>query len=239
MDKNYFFKYSPEFYFDFKNYKYEKFFREKNFIWELIKLIPDFIQTAIQPDIKGEVEQGAWLEPGKVELGDGSFVERGAIVRGPAIIGKNTRIRSGAYIRGDVMVGDNCLVGKGTELRQTVIMNNSNVPHQNCIFTSILGNNVNVGGASSAANFRLDGKEVILKLPDKDSVIQKINSELVLFGAIIGDNSKVGGQVLICPGTIIGKNCFIYPNCVISNYIPHDSCVKYKEIPLEIIPRKS
>jgi len=228
--------YSPEQFFDFSNSPAAELFRDCTYVWEAVKALPGYIEAIIKPELSGKVEEGAWLEPGRVQLGEGSRVERGAIIRGPAIIGRNTVVRTGAYIRGHVMTGENCLIGHGTELRQVLILNNSNIPHQNCIFTSLIGNRVRMGGHTSSANFRLDGREIILRLP-MDGENRSFPTGLTLLGVVMGDDTSIGGMSLINPGTLIGQRCLAYGPCSLSGLIPHDSIVKRKATPFEITKR--
>lgn len=161
-------------------------------------------------------------------------MERGAIIRGPSIIGKNTVIRSNAYIRGHVMIGNECLIGHGTELRQILVLNQSNVPHGNCIFTSIKGNRVKIGGRTDTANMLFGGKKIEIHIEENGK--KKIfPTGQTLFGAVIGDDSDIGGMCLFMPGTILGKRCKVYPKCIVSNYIPADSIVKLKSKNYEVI----
>lgn len=161
-------------------------------------------------------------------------MERGEIIRGPTIIGKNTVIRSNAYIRGHVMIGNECLIGHRTELRQILVLNQSNVPHGNCIFTSIIGNRVKIGGRSDTANMLFGDKKIEIHIEENGK--KKIfPTGQTLFGAVIGDDSDIGGMCLFMPGTILGKQCKVYPKCIVSNYITADSIVKLKSKNYEVI----
>lgn len=203
-------------------------FNKTTYIWELIQHIPDFIATQIKPAILGTVEEGAWLEPNNVYIAPGALVERGAIVKGPCIIGPGSTVRSNAYIRGHVMTGSHCMIGAGTEVRNTIMMNNSNIPHQNLVFSSFIGNNVNVAGQTTLANKRLDGKEIFIHISDENKVTHH-STGADRFGAIIGDNCRIGAMCVIQPGTIIGKDCFIYPTSAIGGCIPDNSIIKVKD----------
>ena len=226
----------PETFFDIAEGWVADFFRDAANVWEAVSTLPAYIEKIIRPEILGEVEEGAWLEPGCVQLEKGSRVERGAIIRGPTIIGQNTVVRSAAYIRGHVWVGNDCLIGHGVELRQLLVLNNSNIPHLNCVFTSLIGNRVRLGGLANTANFRLDAKEIVVRA-DIDGQKQSFPTGLTLFGAVIGDDSNVGGNALLHPGTIIGRRCLIYPQCSVSGYIAPDSVVKPKSVTFEVVPR--
>jgi NDP-sugar pyrophosphorylase family protein len=230
---NYF---SPETFFNIDDERVSELFKDVTHVWEAVAALPAYIERIIKPEVLGEVEEGAWLEPGCVQLGRGSRVERGAIIRGPTIIGENTTIRSAAYIRGHLWVGSNCLIGHGVELRQLLVLNNSNIPHLNCIFTSIIGNRVKIGGTASTANFRLDGNEIVVRA-EVDGQKQSFSTGLTLLGAVIGDDTHVGGNALLHPGTIIGRRCLIYPQCSVSGYIAPDRVVKPRSAPFEVYHR--
>jgi len=227
----------PEAFFDLSNSGAADLFKGVKYVWEAVLALPGYIEKVIKPDILGEVEEGAWVEPGRVRLEEGSVVERGAIVRGPTIIGRNSVIRTGAYVRGHVMVGDDCMIGHGTETRQLLVLNHTNIPHHNCFFTSLVGNSVRIGGVTNTANFRLDGQEVVIKV-NVDDHKRSFPTGQTLFGAVIGDDTRVAGHVLLLAGCLIGRGCIVYPRCSISGYIPPDTMVRPKSVPYEMLPIK-
>jgi len=228
--------FSASHFFDLEGSPAAELFNGLEYVWEGVGALPDFIEKILKPEIRGEVEEGAWLEPGRVQLGEGSRVERGTIIRGPAIIGQNTIVRSGSYIRGHVFVGDDCIIGWGTELRQVLVLNKSKLPHQNLFFTSLVGNRVQVGGTTHTANFLLGGKEIAVRVP-LEGHIHSFPTGLTLFGAVVGDDFQIGALCLLQPGTIIGRRCRVYPQCSVSGYLPPDSLVKPRSAPFEVIYR--
>lgn len=227
--------FSPEAFFDLSDLPEASFFRKTKNVLDAVAALPAFVEKILKPEILGVVEEGAWLEPGNVRVEEGAKIERGAIVRGPTIIGKKSVVRTGAYIRGHVMVGQGCLIGHGTEIRQTLVMNQSNIPHLNCFFTSIVGSRVKVGGCTHTANMRLSGSEISVRAEVKGES-RLFPTGQTLFGVVIGDDSSVGGVSLLQPGTVIGQRCFIYPQCSVSGYIPHDSVVRPKSSLFEVVP---
>jgi NDP-sugar pyrophosphorylase family protein len=226
--------YGPEAFFDLHNAPVVSLFRDLAYVWDAVAALPAFIEKIIEPEVLGEVEEGAWLEPGRVRLEQGSRVERGAIIRGPTIIGRNTVVRSNAYIRGHVMVGNECLIGCGTEMRQVLVLNQSNIPHLNAFFTSLVGNRVQIGAGTITANLLLSRKEVLIRI-NVEGKKESFPTGQTLFGAIIGDDSNVGAQALFQPGTVIGRRCQIHPQCSISGFLAHDSIVRPKSLNSKLV----
>lgn len=221
--------------FDFEHSPAAKLLSGVSQVWEAVPILPDYIERCIRPGVRGEVEEGAWLEPGAVELAEGSRVERGAVVRGPTIIGPGTVIRSHAYIRGHVMIGARCLIGHATELRQVLMLDESYAPHFNAVFTSLLGNRVRLGGGVLTANLLQSGKAVDIRLGKGDQRVAFPTGQ-TYFGAVIGDDVNIGAASLLMPGTLIGRRTLIYPYATVSGVIPEDSRVKPRYSGIDIEP---
>lgn len=209
--------YPAERFFDLPSDLARGLFAQAEYVWDAVKALPGYIERTIQPEILGEVEEGAWLEPGAVRLGRGSRVERGAIVRGPTVVGRNSVIRTGAYLRGHVRIGDECIIGHGVEMRQVLVLDGSSVPHTNCVFTSLIGNQVRVAGLAQFANYLLGGGEVTIKIKE-DEQTRSYPTGQSLFGAVVGDGCNIGVMAVLQPGTILERGCVVYPQALVSGY---------------------
>jgi NDP-sugar pyrophosphorylase family protein len=154
-----------------------------------------------------------------VFIGQGTKLEAGATINGPCVIGSGCEIRQGAYIRGGVIVGDNCVIGHATELKNSIIMDNSHAGHFNYVGDSILGSHVNLGAGAKLANLQFRVKEEIDQNSISEIVLkidgEVVNSRLKKFGAIIGDYTEIGCNAVTAPGTLIGANCWVYPNTTV------------------------
>ena len=137
------------------------------------------------------------------------------------IIGKDCDIRNSAFLRENVIIGDNCVVGNSTELKNVLMFNNAKAPHFNYLGDTIMGYNSHIGAGVICSNLKLDNSLVVIK--DDDTVI---DTKLKKFGAIIGDNSQVGCNTVLNPGTILGKNVFIYPLSSVRGFIKSNSIYK-------------
>lgn len=140
-----------------------------------------------------------------------------ATVIGPAIIGHNTEVRPGAYIRGSVIIGDGAVIGNSTEIKNAIIFDGAQLPHYNYVGDSIIGYRAHMGAGAIVSNFRLDHNNISIKSDD-----EKINTGLRKMGVLLGDRAEVGCNSVICPGSIIGRECVIYPLSRIIGILPEN-----------------
>lgn len=178
----------------------------------------------VLPRIAAYVEKAVANTPDGVLVGEGTVIEDGAHIKGPAIIGRNCVIRAGAYIRENAIIGDNCVVGNSTELKNALLCNGVNVPHFNYIGDSILGFKAHLGAGVIISNVKVPISEISVQLGDKT-----VATGLEKFGALIGDGAEVGSNSVLNPGTIIGKNSLIYPLALIRGIVEQDSIVKVRQ----------
>jgi UDP-N-acetylglucosamine diphosphorylase / glucose-1-phosphate thymidylyltransferase / UDP-N-acetylgalactosamine diphosphorylase / glucosamine-1-phosphate N-acetyltransferase / galactosamine-1-phosphate N-acetyltransferase len=211
------------------NYFFENSDLVKNieFVWDIIPNIRTLIENKIKNNneiIIGEnsiISEGAVIEP-PVIIGKNTKISNKAVIEGYTIIGDNCEIRSGSYIRGNVVIGNNCIIR--SEMKNSIIMNNSNAAHLSYIGDSIIGENCNLGAGTILSNLKLGENNIILKIND-----QKHDTGLKKFGAIIGDNTHTGCNVVTNPGTLIGKDCNIYSNAVLRGFYKSNQIMKLRQ----------
>jgi bifunctional N-acetylglucosamine-1-phosphate-uridyltransferase/glucosamine-1-phosphate-acetyltransferase GlmU-like protein len=126
-------------------------------------------------------------------------IEEHVILKGPAIIHSDCFIGAHAYLRGGVFVASKSLVGPGCEIKSSFILG-SILAHFNFVGDSILGSGVNMEAGSVIANHyneRLDKK--ISVLIDNEF----IKTDIKKFGALVGDETKIGANAVLSPGTVL------------------------------------
>ena len=101
------------------------------------------------------------------------------------------------------------------------MFDNAKAPHFNYLGDTVMGYNSHIGAGVICSNLKLDSSLVVLK--DNDTII---DTKLKKFGAIIGDNSQIGCNSVLNPGTIIGKNVYIYPLSSVRGIIKSNSIYK-------------
>ena len=189
----------------FDDDKFKELFTQNN-IWNAIPKIADFLKTNSKK---------------KIKVGKGTIIHPSAEIIGPAIIGENCTIGPHVYLRENCIIGNNVHIGHAVEIKNSIIMDGAAIAHLNYIGDSIVGRNVNISGGAMLANLRLDKRLVAIKFEDK-----KIETGLQKFGAIVGDDSFIGVNAVLNPGTILGKRTRVYPLVSISGIYGDDSIIK-------------
>lgn len=174
----------------------KKIFNGVTYPWEVLPKISDFI-----------VELGNTLDDEEYnKIGEDIWVSKTAIIaptayiKGPAIIGKNAEVRHCAFIRGKAIIGEGAVVGNSTELKNVILFNKVQVPHYNYVGDSILGYKSHLGAGSITSNVKSDKKLVVV-----NNGMEKIETGLRKFGAMIADEVEVGCGSVLNPGTVIRK----------------------------------
>ncbi len=178
------------------------------------------------------------LEANTIVLGDldpdtaNAKIEDGVNIKGSVSIGKNTTIRAGSYIVGPVVIGDNCDIGPNVViLPSTCIGNNVSIASFSYIKNSILMNDVRVSTHSNVSSSVIGsnvstGPNFITE--EGDDMLIQIEGELQSagkLGTVIGDDTEIGGNVLVRAGNMLSVNCRINSGKTISEDIPTDSIV--------------
>ena len=187
--------------------------------WEALKGIKDFILTlgpTLPKDEYTEVSEHVWVHKT-------AHVFPSAYLGAPCIIGPNTEVRHCAFIRSSALVGADCVVGNSVELKNVILFDHVQTPHYNYVGDSILGYYSHMGAGSITSNVKSD-KQLIV-------VHDRFNNEnieigLKKMGAMLGDHVEVGCNSVLNPGTVIGRNCRVYPTSCVRGVIPENSIWK-------------
>jgi NDP-sugar pyrophosphorylase family protein len=172
-----------------------------------------FVSHKLSPNYKNRPD---------VYVGEGTTIHPSVDIQGPAIIGANCQISHAAFLREGCIIGDNVHIGHAVEIKHSLILNNAMIAHLNYIGDSIIGNNVNISGGAILANFRLDKENITVKTGGGF----KIDTGLNKFSAAIGDNSVIGVNAVINPGTLLGKNVIVFPLKSVSGVHENNATIK-------------
>ena len=133
-----------------------------------------------------------------------AVVEQNVIIKGYAIIDANAFVGANAYLRGPVYIGKEVKIGPGSEIKQSIICRKTAVAHFNYIGNSIIGSRVNFEAGSICANHYNEREDKEISVLFNQEVIR---TGCFKFGALVGDDSKIGANAVLSPGTILeGKS---------------------------------
>lgn len=195
----------------------KKVFDGCEYPWQVLSKIKEFtiaLGGTLDKEKFDEISPNVWVAKS-------AKVAPTAFIAAPCIIDEESEVRHCAFIRGGVIVGKNCVVGNSTEMKNAIIFDNVQIPHFNYVGDSILGYKSHLGAGAVTSNVKSDKTLVTIKNGD-----EKIETGLKKFGAMVGDFTEVGCNSVLCPGSVIGRNCTIYPLSRVRGYLKENSIFK-------------
>lgn len=216
---------------DLSHTAHPKLFENQTYVWDALRQIARYLQFRSKPGVLGKLVGKPFIS-NSVFVDEGTVIEQGAVLKGPAWIGKNCQIRSGCYVRENVIVGDGVVLGNSCEFKNCVLFDEAQVPHFNYVGDSILGYRAHLGAGVILSNVKLDHREIDVIANDGN-----IATGLKKFGAIVGDRTEVGCNAVLNPGTVLGRDCIIYPGANFRGVLPAASILKVRQS-VQILSRR-
>lgn len=192
--------------FDLSQTEHADVFAGCEYAWAALGRLQAYLLKHLRPGLLNHCDGVAYIGK-QVFIGKGTVVEDGAMIKGPAIIGQNCEIRHNAYIRENVIIGDHCIVGNACEVKNSLLFNHAVAPHFNYVGDSILGCKAHLGAGVKVSNFKLVPGNILISVDGRT-----LDTGLRKFGALLGDNSEVGCNAVLNPGSVIGRGSVVYPN---------------------------
>ncbi len=193
----------------------KELFDGSEYPWEIISKIKAHISDLLKSGIEGFT----LLKEG-VLVGENVTLSDNAVIEAPVVIGHGCVLRPGVYIRGNVITGENCILGNSCEYKNCILLDKVQTPHYNYIGDSVLGNRAHTGAGTICSNLKSDGRTVTVH-GDKE-----YSTGLRKLGAILADGADVGCGCVLNPGTVIGRNTFVYPLTSLRGVYPENCIVK-------------
>jgi NDP-sugar pyrophosphorylase family protein len=215
--------FAPDEFLTLEHTAHAKLFEGQTYVWDSLKQIASYLQFRLKPAVLGDLVGKPFISDA-VFVGAGTVIEQGAVLKGPAWIGENCQIRSGCYVRENVIVGDGVVLGNSCEFKNCILFDEVQVPHFNYVGDSVLGYRAHLGAGVILSNVKLDHREIHVMATDGS-----IATGLKKFGAIIGDRTEVGCNAVINPGSVLGRDCIIYPGANFRGVLPKSSIVKVRQ----------
>ena len=223
--------FKPSDLFDLSQTEHAALFEDCEYAWDALRRLKEYLTANLRPALHNTCDGRAYIGD-DVFIGQGTVVEDGVMIKGPAIIGQNCEIRHNAYLRGHVIIGDGCVIGNACEFKHSILFNGAQVPHFSYVGDSILGHKAHLGAGVKISNVKLFPGNVTV---EKDGI--PFDTGLRKFGAMIGDHAEIGCNSVLNPGSIIGRRSVIYPCTNWRSILPEDMMVKNK-CPQEVVARR-
>lgn len=169
--------------------------------WEIINNLNQLIELISQ-----KLPKDAFTISNGVAIHNTAIIEDNVTIKKNTIIGEKCYIKSGAYIRGGAYIGKEVNIGANCEVKQCIVFNGSKIAHLNYLGNSIIGENVNLEAGSILANHFNEFKNKKIEVVINGSIV---GTNMLKFGSLIGDESRIGANSVLNPGTILEKKSII------------------------------
>lgn len=200
--------------------EYQGHWNDVGYYWNYLDSSRYALDNLLEQKVEGTVEKNVSIK-GKVFIGKGTLVKSGTYIEGPVFIGEDAIVGPNAFLReGTVLEGGNH-VGNASEIKNSILGRGSNAPHLSYVADSILCDDVNLGGGTLVANLKFDETPVEPEIKG-----QKVSSKKRKLGCVIGQGTRIGINVSINCGVMIGENCRIFPHSVVMKNLESGSTYK-------------
>lgn len=168
--------------------------------WELTTNLKEII-SGILPNLDNNFK----ISDG-IAIHKSTVIEKGVTLKPPFIALENCHIGANAYFREGVFLDKSVKIGPCSEIKSSIICSETSIAHLNYIGNSIIGHNVNFEAGSIAANHYNEREDKRIWVRYKGKLI---DTGVKKFGALVGDNSKIGANGVLSPGTILTRNSIV------------------------------
>ena len=172
-----------------------------NYPWDTIHNLSQILEKVIQ-----ELPKEEYIIKNGIAIHKSAIIEKYVTIKEIAIIGEKSVVKAGAYLRGGTFIGKSVNIGANSEIKQSMIFDHSRIAHLNYVGNSIIGEDVNLEAGSILANHFNERKNKNIKLIINESIIE---TNLVKFGSLIGDGSRIGANAVLNPGTALRKRSVV------------------------------
>jgi UDP-N-acetylglucosamine diphosphorylase / glucose-1-phosphate thymidylyltransferase / UDP-N-acetylgalactosamine diphosphorylase / glucosamine-1-phosphate N-acetyltransferase / galactosamine-1-phosphate N-acetyltransferase len=163
--------------------------------WDITSRMP-----ALIAEIASNLTMSGFRGADGIVIHETAIVEPGASLQAPIIVAQGCYVAATAVLRGGVFLDRKVSIGPGCEVKAALIMAESALAHFNYVGDSIVGSKVNLEAGAVVAN-DLNEHEL------RDVVVYiggvAIPTGVPKFGALIGDEVRIGANAVLSPGTVL------------------------------------
>ena len=140
------------------------------------------------------------------DIHDGVAIHRTAAVghnvtiKPPAIIMAHCFVGSNSYLRNGVFLAPGARVGIACEVKTSVMLEGATIAHFNFVGDSLVGHDVNIEAGAILANHYNEREDDTVHVHIDG---RRISTGLHKFGALVGDDCRIGANAVLSPGTLL------------------------------------
>lgn len=175
--------------------------KKYNYPWEAIDDLNQILEKAI-----AELPRGEYIIKNGIAIHNSAIIEKNVTIKEVAIIGEKSVVKAGAYLRGGAFIGKNVNIGANSEIKQSIIFDHSRIAHLNYVGNSIIGEDVNLEAGSILANHFNEFKNKKIRVVINGSIVE---TNVLKFGSLIGDASRIGANSVLNPGTLLKRKSIV------------------------------
>ena len=152
-------------------------------------------------------------EPGPVYISEGARIGPQSTIVGPAYIGPGTMVSPHCYIHSGTTIGPLCKVGG--EIGACIIAGYSNKRHSGFLGHSYVGSWVTIGAGTANSDLKNTYGQVRVPVNGRE-----VDTDMMLFGSVIGDHAKLGIQQALPTGASVGFAAMAASDGVMPKFLP-------------------
>lgn len=187
-------------------------------VWGLVNELPPWEAVAsiesLVKALSGNLDLSQYRVSENQYVHKTAIVEPNAQLKGAVIIGPSCFVANGSLLRDGVVMDAGCIVGHCGELKTSLMFSGSKIAHLNFVGDSVLGNSVNLEAGAMIVNYRNEraDKEITVSYQNR-----LIRTGVEKFGALVGDEARIGANATIAPGCLINENGIVLRGSAIDN----------------------
>lgn len=181
----------------------------------------DWLQDRVV--LNGKIESNVTID-GPVYVSEGAVVHSGVEISGPVFIGRDCSIRHGAQVRAGTILGNECVVGHSAEIKNSVCMSGAKMQSGVFVGDSVLGLGARIGSGTVLANRRFSQDRIVI---GSGSTRTEVDTQF--FGAVLGDYTRLGANVVAAPGTLVGPYTWVASLVSLHGFVPRAKLVMLKQ----------
>jgi glucose-1-phosphate thymidylyltransferase len=172
--------------------------------WDLLEVCGEVLARGrvSQPETESQV----WVDPT-------AAVHEAATLRAPVVVGPDTEIGPSAVVGPTVAVGRNGTIGANATVERSVLDADSRVGAGATVIDAVFGQDVHLGPGSTVPGGPADVRVDTTVFEDQ------------ALGAVVADRGRLGGNVAIAPGTLVGPGVTVETGAHVSGRIAEGSRV--------------